>query len=443
MNSTWQVFWVSSANPEFICDEIAINLKPNFRPKLVLLFITESLFKHWKSFLESLKPKIVDATVIGFTIPAFFVRGRIYINGVLVILLNTEFKISFSNERTHYKSAKSLSIKTSNWDNDFLIVFSVFRIKSRMEGLRIWYTDKMLYSRYQKANLPEKLEVIDKYCNYIDEKKVWCAIDKILEEFKENRKTVALNLFPMKTTCGIPHIFVDESDVSDGIVAFSIKNSKIVYEDIYPERRDSLEKTLEILKNYFNIYEKVRVFGKRHVISEINKQKPADFIKSRFLSDIHEDINRIIKKLEGETRPLVQSTGLIFISKETFGIAGLPLESWCPVNFYPCVYDISTFYEDAWIIVPFSKPNIEWIGILNKAIRNSLKILFLDISLLTIFRPSLQRLPSLLRYRGDVIGILTGAPSAYIPNPERKYMTEIKKGICCSTIGSMAMLEIV
>ncbi len=443
MNNTWQVFWVSSANPEFICDEITINLKPNFRPKLALLFITESLFKHWKSFLESLKPKIMDATVIGFTIPAFFIKGKTYVNGVLIVLLNTEFKISFSNERTHYKSAKSLSIKTSNWNNDFLIVFSGFRIRSRMEGLRIWYTDKMLYSCYQKSDLSGKLEILEKYCNYIDEKKAWCETDKILEEFKENRKTVALNLFPMKTACGIPHIFVDESDVSEGIVAFSIENSKIVYEDVYPERGDSPEKTLEVLKNYFNIYEKVRVFGKRHVISEINKQKPADFIKNRFLSDIHEDINRIIKKLEGETRPLVQSTGLIFISRETFGVAGLPLESWCPVNFYPCVYDISTFYEDAWITVPFSKHNTKWIDILNKARRNSLKILFLDMNLLTIFRPSLQRLLLLLRDREDVVGILTGAPSAYIPNPERKYMTEIKKGICCSTIGSMAMLEIV
>ncbi len=282
---------------------------------------------------------------------------------------------------------------------------------------------------------------MDSVSNWLMRKRIFMPVNLILNELAKIQKPIAgINLLPIEALTNTPKIYLDYSEVNRNLVAIGLKNVKIHYHDIYPERGKSFEETIEIVKEAFAYRGEFDVRKKGIIIGEINNKRVKDLLKELFLVEIPSE-NEFVSSIEKKEFLMMSSYSLGFISKETHGLSLLGLLN-TPLNFYPSTFYLDNFYESSILCGEIFKGGPKNLTKIWEEREDSNFLLnFIDSSILLSFRGEIHEIFSEMMNYKNWLSIFTFSPSAHLKISRRRYLSEMSKNIFYIGSGSTLLIE--
>jgi hypothetical protein len=326
-------------------------------------------------------------------------------------------------------------------------MFPAFYFPSKFGFLRYFFNDRRCYRRFSnEKSFGEKKKVLEDYSRYLESKFVF-PINKTLRIMaqKTGRKTpiIGMYLMPLEAASHTPLILANYKDIGRGIAAMCFKGKvNAIFHDIFPERGNSYEETFEIIKNYFPETEEVKVVKDGTAIGEINGLKPVDFLKVKIsgFEDVSQD--EFLKRVENGKLQMATPYVLAFVSQKTYGSTLLGLFNY-PLNLYPSLFDVNEFCDTAAFCGEIFKGGVKGFGeIFEKKKFSGFDIFIVDWNPIMGFGGDVHKLVDVVQEKSSsCFGVFSSPPSAYLPNPDKRYLSEIEDGICVNLTGTSVILE--
>lgn len=423
----------------------------NFEPNFLLLFLTEKVWKNYRVFIELLKKRFPNTKMLGCTVGGYLVRDEVWTRGVATLLGEFDGKVDvfWVKDKTATRAAERLGEKIGKGWDTILLMFPAFYFPGKFQFLRAFINDRRYYRAFKnKKSLEEKEKVLTDYSKYLESKFIF-PINKILKTLAEKTgkkaPIIGMNLVPLEAQSYTPLILANYENAGRCAAALCFKGKvNTIFHDIFPERGKSYEETLEVVKGFFSVIEEVRVIKSGVTLGEINEMKPVDFLKMKVLGfkDVRQD--EFLKRLENGKLLMETPYGVNFVSERTFGSIYLGLIAY-PVNLYPSLFDFNGFYNSALFVGETFRGGIKAFGkIFEKKRFNGFDFFILDHSAVMSFGGDIHRLLDIIREKSkSYFGVLSSYPSVYLPNPDRRYISEIDDGICANLTGTSVILEFI
>ena len=248
---------------------------------------------------------------------------------------------------------------------------------------------------------------------------------------------------PLEAKVGTPVILANYEEIGRGVATMCFKEGvNAIYHDIYPERGESFEETIEIIKGYFSNVEEVETVKSGIAIGEINGLSPIEFLRMKRKGFDKVDEEKFLKKVEDGKLETISPYGLSFVSKENFS-SFLPGLVNSPVNIYPSLVKLDNFYDKCFFHgETFKGGPKKFAEIVKKKKISGFDLIFFDMDMIPSYRGEIYKtLEEINKYSPHRLGIFTSPPSAYISNLNRKALIEVEHNIFITGSGSNALLE--
>ncbi len=421
-----------------LVEDLRKKLEDGFDANVVLLFLTSSAKNDAKRVVNLLRERFPEAKMAGCTVEAYMTRDAIWSRGVAVLLIDSSrVEIAHTSGRETEKvfSRLNKSIRAEKK----VVMFPLVYIPNRINVAKLVTLDRYYYRKFRKASsFEEKKEVLQEYSKILESKSIYPA-NVALRQF--DGEVAGMCLMPLSGGFRTPSLFVNFKECHRCCISLGIRGKvKIHYHDVFPERGNSYEETVEILKEYFGRVERVKTVFGRIAIGEVNGKTAVDFLSEK----IH---TRDIKEndLERGGAPMVSPYGLTFISKETHGCSMLGLQKY-PVNLYPSIFDLDNFYSNAVYTSEMFKGGVPSIyELINKIKKDdSFKFFALDFNIIPMFSKKIhlfRKYINSLNIR-EYLGIIVSLPSYKGKQIKYKYLSEIEKNIYFNGTGTSFMIEV-
>ncbi len=422
-----------------------MELEPNF----MLMFLTAGSFKDWKRYNEFFRKHFPDVEMLGCVVEGYAAGDEIWTRGIVVLLGEFEghVKVYFERGNNVEDVCWRLGARIGSEYDSILAMFPVVYFSGRLELARMFLNDRLYYRRYRGQSTVEgKKEVLREYSRYLEDH-LFFPIDKVLKHLSENtgRRTpiIGMNLMPMEAKIGTPLIIANYEEVGRGVAAMCFKGEvNAVYHDIYPERGNSFEETVEIIKNYFSNVEEVKTVKAGIAIGEINEMPPMEFLREKRRGFDEVDEEKFLKKVEDGKLQTVSPYGLSFISKKYFSSFLLGLVN-SPVSIYPSFVELDHFRDECFFHgETFKGGPKKFAEIVKNKKTDGFDLIFFDMDMIPSFRGEIYKtLEEIKKYSSFRLGVFTSPPSAFIPNLSSKALIEVEQDIFVTSSGSNALLE--
>ena len=424
----------------------------DFEPNFLLLFLTGGVWKNYRVFTELFKNRFPYAKMLGCTVEGYLVGDEIWTRGVAALLGDFDGKVEvfWAKDKTASKTAEKLGEQIGRGWDAILLMFPAFYFPGRFEFLRAFLNDRRHYKAFERKNSKEeKKKVLKDYSKFLESKFVY-PINEVLRTLakKTGRGTpiIGMNLIPLQAASHTPLILANYMNIGRNIAAICFKGSvNVVFHDVFPERGNSYEETLEVIKSYFFDVEEVKVVKSRLAIGEIDGLKPVDFLKMKKsgFRDVTQD--DFLRRVDNGKLQIPSPYHIGFISQNTHGSVFLGLLNY-PINLYPSLFNIDEFYDIAAFCGEFFRGGIKTHGKIfeKKESNDSFDFVIIDCNIIMSFGGDIHKLIDVISEKSkSYFGIFICPPSAYLPNLDRKYFSEIDNRICINLTGTSALLEFV
>ena len=428
-----------------ILKDLEENLDFNIDPKLILLFLTDSVEKECSKILSYLKSRFPNSRMVGCFVEGYATADDVWMRGLVLMLVEAEgVEVFWAKGNNTYETFKKLKDSVGTGWDAVLLIFPAFYFSSKFDLLKFGINDRMYYYRYRRAkDLRDKLRVLREYSTKLE--RYIYPINRVLRTMANGFPILGMNLVPLKAKVGTPRIFVDYDQLGRGAVAICFKGKlNSIFHDAHPDRGGDFEETVEIIKEHFPNVDMVNTVKRRIAIGEINGLKPVSFLESRVRAYKAMNQSEAIKRLENGKLQTVTPYGLAFISKVTFGCSMLGLYSY-PVNIYPSIFELDGFYDECLFLGEFYRGGAQKFGELfeKKRFSDSFDLFVIDHNVIPIFGRNIHYIVEFAkRSNNNFLGIFSSCPSAYIPDLRSRYMSEIERDIFVNLTGTTTMLEI-
>ncbi len=421
-----------------LVEDLRKKLEDRFDANVVLLFLTSSAKNDAKRVVNLLREKFPEAKMAGCTVEAYMTRDAIWSRGVAVLLIDSSrVEIAHTSGRETEKVFSRLN-KSVRAEKK-VVMFPLVYIPNRINVAKLLTLDRYYYRKFRKAgSVEEKKEVLQEYSKILESKSIYPA-NVALRQF--DGEVAGMCLMPLSGGFRTPSLFVNFKECHRCCICLGIRGKvKIHYHDVFPERGNSYEETVEILKEYFGRVERVKTVFGRIAIGEVNGKTAVDFLSEK----IH---TRDIKEndLERGSAPMVSPYDLTFISKETHGCSMLGLQKY-PVNLYPSIFDLDNFYSDAVYASEMFKGGLhEYYNLFEKIEKeDSFKFFVIDYNAIPMFSRKLHMLRDYAKdkFIEEFFCVFASNPSIKKNKLSKKYLTEIEKGLCFNGTGTSFMIEV-
>ena len=408
----------------------------------ILLFTTSSAKNMAGKVMEILAEKYPQTQMTGCVVEGYMTKEAVWTRGVAVLLIDSEkISIGHASGKTTEKTFSELNRKVKAKKK--VVAFPMAYIPDPFSVFKLLAYDRYYHYRYNRAkDAEEKRRILKRYSRILESKMIYPA-NKALRYL--DGEVAGINLIPLSGGYRSPALYLNFKVCHRCCVCLGIKGKVDVhYHDVFPERGKSFEETFEILKNYFGKVERVETVTSGIVVGEINGKSAVDFLngKIRIRKINEEELKK--DKLERNGLPMVSPYGLVFISRETHGSSALGLQPY-PIGLYPSIFELDKFYESCIYTGELFKEGIfNFCGLFDKAKgRDSFKFFVLDYNIIPMFSKKIHHLNNYIKSSFDCyFGVIASNPSVKKSSFERRYMTEIEKGICFNGTGTSFMLEI-
>ncbi len=437
-------------NVEVVCtpfsnyEEIVRDLESKFSalnidPNVLLVFFTDSVLNDHEKVLAYLKDRFPDAKMTGCFVEGYTTPNETWTSGLVILLMDSDnVEIFYAKGKDAFKK---IGRDVSGW-NTAILIFPLFYFSSRFEMLRFYFSNIYHYTKYISArSLNDKIRVLRKYSDVLESKYVF-PVNKVLRSMPRDTDIIGMNLLPLEARTGFPKIFANYESIGRGIVAVCFKGKlNASFHDVFPERGNSFEETVEILRNTFPEAEIVRVVKKGVAIGEVNGIRATKFLEARISSLRELSKDEALSKLNEGKLQTVTPYALAFLSKITYGCSLLGLLPY-PLGIYPSLFDTDGFYDEALFLGEYySLKRFEEL-FKCKRFEDSFDLFLIDYNVFPMFGGRVTEVAEYAKtFCQRYLGLFTSCPSIRLRSMEKKFMSEIERGICFNGTGTSAMLE--
>ncbi len=390
---------------------------------LAIVFLVGNLIDYHKDF-----SKIVDCNCVCIPVEGFAADETIWGRGALLILADTKYKIQTFSGPTD-KVCKEL--RKSNKFKFNLLVYPTFYFGGRLSLLNALIKEKRFYRSYKNGDK----DALQRASEFLEEKLIY-PINKILRSFRDRgEKAISINLFPLEIKFGTPIIGLNGKAVKRSVIRIGFKKDfKIKYDDTFPERGDSVEDTIEILKNEFHSAIKIVNVDKKGVaIGHIDGKKVVEFVAherniAETKRDIVDEVNK--GKFLGAT-----PYGIWFLSKETFGSASLGIFDY-PLGIYPSLYDLDNFNDLA--VFTYMETGSGLKKVFECLLNSDFEVAILDQNYLLMYESRLANLVDIFKEKKIAIFTLSSLTAKF----NQRYTTEVERNLYLNLTRNLTLLKI-
>ncbi len=431
-----------------VVSDLESKLELEFEPNFLFVFLTESVWDDHVRIIEYLQRRFPNSKMAGCFVEGYATVDSAWMRGLAIMLVEAEgVEVFWAKGENTTETFERLKERVgTGWDS-IVLIFPAFYFPSKFDVLKIGINDRVSYHlKYKRAKtLEDKLRVLEEYSNTLESRYIY-PVNKALRTMANETPIIGMNLMPLEARFGTPAIFANYECIGRGAVAVCFKGKvNTIFHDAHPERGNSFEETVEIIKKYYPNVEEVRVIKKRIAIGEINGLTPVKYLEKKVRAYKTMDQKEALDKLEKGKLQTVTPYGLAFISRETFGCSMLGLLP-LPVNIYPSIFDLDPFYDRCIFLGEFYKDGVRKFGELfnKKRLKESFDFFVIDYNVIPMFGKNIHKIINIAKeYCTVFLGVISSCPSAYIPsNAQKPYFSEIEKKIFVNVTGTTTMLEI-
>jgi len=128
----------------------------------------------------------------------------------------------------------------------------------------------------------------------------------ILKIFAERTKykipIVGINLLHTQEMFNSPNIFCNFKNIENGIAALTIEKDGIdvVYDDIFPDKGNTLEETRDIVKKKFGVVKEFKAKFEKNVLISLDGKPPVEAVKD-YVGEFKKSEDELLENLEKGT----------------------------------------------------------------------------------------------------------------------------------------------
>lgn len=429
----------------------------DFEPDLALFYATLKYNSKYQSMLDIFHDEYGDIPQIGASVDGMIYPDDIHTDGAALVLCkddDAEIRVDGINEKGAVESAEKLA-KRVKCDNGAIVLhFPLVHVPNVLKSAE-FYTKGIYYSRKCKGAKQElQKEYARSFSDYCNREGIFHLPPTILNIFAKQTDykipIIGLNVMHTQVRFNSPHIFYNFEDNDGGIAALTIEKPNInaVYDDIFPEKGNTLEETKKIIRDEFTIIKEFKANFEKNVIISLDGMSPVDAVE-KLIYVTEKKKEELLGQLEKGSYELYMPYELLFLNKKTNGAFILGIGSYYPFDLFPFFMDISDYSEDVALVYELVDDKFDsFISSLNKLKYNEGRFVyfFIDVGVATAFGDKIFRYKDKVKkiVGNNYFGILSTTPSAYIPSEFllRNYLSETLKNTFFMTAGTNACLEI-
>ncbi|MCG2737655.1 MAG: hypothetical protein L6282_14820 [Candidatus Methanoperedenaceae archaeon] len=429
----------------------------DFVPDLALFYATLKYNGKYQAMLDIFHDEFGDIPQIGASVDGMIYPDDLRIDGAALVLCeDKEAKIRAQGvkEKGSIAAAEKLA-KRIKCENGAVILH--FPLAHMPDALNFagFVTKGIYYSMQCKgADGVKQKEIAGKFADYCNSENIFYPPPTILNIFAKqtNYKVpiIGINVLHTQVRFNSPSIFCNFEDIGGGIAALTIEKENVnaVYDDIFPEKGNTVEETRSVVDKEFKVIRKFKANFEKNILISLDGMPPMQAVKDLIYAP-EEKTEETLKHLEKGDYKLYRPYELVFFNKKTKGAFILGMGNYVPFDLFPFFMDVSDYSEDVVLAYELIDDKYDaFISSLNnlKPDNSRFVYFFIDVGVVAAFGKKVfeykDRIKNLVNK--NYFGILSFAPSVYIP-PELKLrdcLSESLNNTYFMSAGTNACLEI-
>ncbi len=409
--------------------------KIDFEPKFSFCIFTTNFYGKHKEVVEFLRKRL-DFESVSFFVDAFVDENAIYPRGLALLLFDGEVKAFKTGSGDLERELEKIAEKLRSYDCA-LAIYPTLYFPSKIELLKGFARDRYYHILYR---LLKSERFIRRFSDWLLENRIVIPINRVLRILSKAQIPIgSINLAPMEAKENTPLIMHNFEPIERNVLVLAFKKADIDFRDVFMERGNSYEETLEVLKKQFAIKDYVKVKKAGVVIAEINDELVKDYVEKLGMEKVNEE--KFVAKVEKGEFVTVTPYGLAFINKETFGISTLGLLA-TPLNLYISFFETDDFFDEAIVVGEvLAFDPADFVKFENLSL-NSRKIFFIDYSSLLEYGGEVYRMYEwLTENQRNFLLIFVSYPSAF-KRLDKRFLSENGKNIYYNGSGTTVLLKL-
>ncbi|MFQ6072970.1 MAG: FIST N-terminal domain-containing protein, partial [Methanosarcinales archaeon] len=410
----------------------------------------------YQQMLDALAEEFGNIPQIGASVDGMIYPHDMRTDGAaLVLCSDPDAKISVkgARENSATKSAKKLAEQIDCKNGVIILHFPLVHVPNVFKSLQ-FFARGFYYSRRCKGlDQNSQKEFARKFADYCDKEKIFYTQPTTLKIFAEHTKykipILGINVVHTQMKFNTPNIFCNFKDIEDGIAALTIEKDGIdvVYDDIFPDKGNTLEETMYIVRKTFTVVKEFKANFERNVLISLDDKPPFEAVKN-IVGVFKESEEKLLNNLEKGDLQVQMPYILNFFNKKTNGRTHVGFGSYCPFDLFPFFIDISDYSERIlFAYEPFYGRLHDFISSLSQLkSQDNFNFFCIDVASISAFGKEVYKLRHDIKniLKQNYFGLLTSAPSVFLPPvyQKRKYMSEIDDNIIYTSAGSNVCVSI-
>jgi hypothetical protein len=428
----------------------------DYKPDLALFYATLKYNSKYQEMLNILHDEYGDIPQIGASVDGMIFPDDMRTDGAALVLCRDEdarICVDGIKEKGSIKSAEKLAGKVNCKNGAIVLHFPLVHVPGALKSAEFYARGFYYSKRCKGANQKKQKEYAEKFSNYCDKENIFYLPPSILDIFAKqtNYKVpiIGLNIMHTQVRLNSPSIFCNFKDIGGGVAALTIEKKGVnaVFDDIFPEKGVTLEDSKKKLRKEFTVLKEFKANFNKNVLISLDGMPPIEAVKN--LTALSQKNREDLLNQIGKGDFQAQTPYMLMLSaKKPKGIVLIGIGSYYPFDLYPFFVDISDYSEDVLLGYEFVDfKSHDFISSLKSLEQNnSFKFFCLDVGSIAAFgrnifsyKDEIQKL-----VRENYFGILTEAPSIYLPKEMRKrnYISEAEPDIFFTSAGTNICLEI-
>lgn len=428
--------------------------KLDFEPDLVMVYCTLKYHGKYQKILDGLHEHFGDVPMIGSTADAFVFPHEIRSDGISVAVCeDKDARIETLSEvrGTARERAKKLAEKIKCDEGVIILHLPVVRVPGRIETMNTIMRG-IYYSLRCKMNRERSEEYARAFSEHLYKSGLFNLPQHVLKEFADKHPEIpvaGVDVVHSQVRFDCPNVFCNWKDLGNGLSVVVVEKDGVEfhYDDIFPEKGETPEETMEKIRNMKGILREAEAEFAGNVLISIDGRAPQDVIKDLTGVKKPED-KEFLEKLNRGHFDVQMPYTINFINRKTAGSFYMGAASYYPFDLYPIVFDTEDLdnrvlmgYEPFYGRMSEFVKSVEYVKDPSK-----FNFILLDVSSIMAFGEYAYSYRDFIREKckEDYFGIFNSAPFVYLPERFRKrnYLPEVENGIYFTGGGTNVTIEI-
>ncbi|MBU4076428.1 MAG: hypothetical protein KKI06_06940 [Euryarchaeota archaeon] len=278
----------------------------DFEPDLALFYATLKYNGKYQSMLDIFQEEYGGIPQIGASVDGVIYPDDMRMDGAALVLCEddeAEIRVDGIKEKGALESAEKLAKRVKCEKGAIVLHFPLVHVPDPLKSAE-FYAKGYYYSKICKGASPEKQkEFAGKFANYCEKENIFYLPPTILNIFSEqtNHKIpiLGINVLHTQVRFNSPSIFCNFEDIGGGIAALTIEKENVnaVYDDIFPEKGNTVEETRSVVDKEFKVIRKFKANFEKNILISLDGMPPMQAVKDLIYAP-EEKTEETLKHLE-------------------------------------------------------------------------------------------------------------------------------------------------